>query len=257
MSVSVAEPENAPRIIFSALDAAFANELEPRFANVGHAVISNSSAFRMQADVPLIIPEVNPEHLRLLECQASRRKSGGFIVTNPNCSATGLVMALAPLHKSFGIEKIFAVTMQAISGAGYPGVASLDILGNVVPFIAKEEEKMESEPRKLLGELNSKGITAAGFHISAQCNRVPVEDGHTESVSLKLKRHAEKSELEAVWENFSGMPQQLRLPSAPEFPLLLFRGADRPQQVLDVNSGDGMSVAVGGLRPCGLLDWKV
>lgn len=256
MPVSAADPENAPKVIFSALDATFAADLEPRFANAGRAVISNSSAFRMQADVPLTIPEVNPSHLRLLECQPSRRKSGGFIVTNPNCSATGLVMALAPLQKAFGIEQVFAVTMQAVSGAGYPGVASLDILGNVIPFIAKEEEKMETESRKLLGELNGTGVTAADFRISAQCNRVPVEDGHTESVSVKFKRRPEKAALEAAFESFTGLPQELRLPSAPEFPLLLFRNPDRPQPGLDVNCGAGMSVAVGRLRPCGLLDWK-
>jgi aspartate-semialdehyde dehydrogenase len=256
MPVSAADPENAPKVIFSALDAALAAELELRFANAGHAVISNSSAFRMQPDVPLVIPEVNPGHLRLLDCQTSRRKSGGFIVTNPNCSATGLVMALAPLHKRFGIEQVFAVTMQAISGAGYPGVASLDILGNVIPFIAKEEEKMETESRKLLGELNGAGVTAADFRISAQCNRVPVEDGHTESVSVKFKRRPEKAALEDALESFTGLPQELRLPSAPEFPLVLFRNPDRPQPGLDVNCGAGMSVAVGRLRPCGLLDWK-
>src|SRR5437870_1072892 len=154
MRVSPATPDGAPRVIFAALDASIASELEPRFAEAGCAVISNSSALRMEKDVPLVIPEVNAQHVKLIECQAWRRKSGGFAVTNPNCSAIGLVLALAPLHQRFGLETVMAVTMQAVSGAGYPGVASLDILGNVIPYIAKEEEKMEEETLKLLGQLN-------------------------------------------------------------------------------------------------------
>src|SRR5256886_15501845 len=159
MRVSPAKPEGAPKVIFAALDASIAAELEPQFADAGCAVVSNSSALRMQKDVPLVIPEVNADHIKLLECQACRRKSGGFVVTNPNCSAIGLVMALAPLQQSFGLETVMAVTMQAVSGAGYPGVASLDILGNVIPYIAKEEEKMEEETLKLLGRLNGAGVT--------------------------------------------------------------------------------------------------
>jgi aspartate-semialdehyde dehydrogenase len=158
MKVSPANPSGAPKIIFAALDAAIAAELEPRFAEAGCAVVTNSSALRMKSDVPLVIPEVNPDHIELVECQGWRRQSGGFVVTNPNCSAIGLVMALAPLEQRFGIETVMAVTMQAVSGAGYPGVASLDILGNVIPYIAKEEEKMEEETRKLLGRLNGAGI---------------------------------------------------------------------------------------------------
>ena len=190
MRVSPAKPEGAPKVIFAALDASIAAELEPQFADAGCAVVSNSSALRMQKDVPLVIPEVNADHIKLLECQAWRRKSGGFVVTNPNCSAIGLVMALAPLQQSFGLETVMAVTMQAVSGAGYPGVASLDILGNVIPYIAKEEEKMEEETLKLLGSLNGAGVTPGSFGMSAQCNRVAVEDGHTESVSVKLKNKA-------------------------------------------------------------------
>src|SRR5579859_578817 len=158
MRVAAATPEGAPKVIFAALDASIAAELEPRFADAGCAVISNSSALRMAKDVPLVIPEVNPDHIKLIECQSWRRKSGGFVVTNSNCSAMGLVLALAPIHQKFGLDTVMAVTMQAISGAGYPGVASLDILGNVIPFIAKEEEKMEEETRKLLGTLNGSGI---------------------------------------------------------------------------------------------------
>src|SRR5579863_7795507 len=193
--------DEAPQIIFSALDAGIASELEPRFASSGRAVISNASAFRMQADVPLLVPEVNPDHMRLLNCQSWHKASGGFIVTNPNCSATGLVMALAPLEKQFGIEKVFVVTMQAISGAGYPGVASLDILGNVIPFVAKEEEKMEAESRKMLGKVNGGAVEPAPFSISAHCNRVPVEDGHTESVSVGLRSKAKADEVIATLEN--------------------------------------------------------
>ena len=187
MPVSNAAPEGAPRVIFAALDAGIARELEPQFAAAGCAVVSNSSAFRMQADVPLVIPEVNADHLKLLECQNWRRQSGGFIVTNPNCSAIGLVVALAPLHQKFGVESIFVSTMQAVSGAGYPGVASLDILGNVIPYIAKEEEKMEEETRKLLGQLNGSHVDDATFGMTAHCNRVAVEDGHTESVSREAE----------------------------------------------------------------------
>src|SRR5215472_16512742 len=180
MQVSPAAPDGAPRVIFAALDAGIARELEPEFAEAGCAVVSNSSAFRMQEDVPLVIPEVNPDHVRVLEQQKWYRDSKGFIVTNPNCSAIGLVMALAPIQQKFGLDKVFVVTMQAVSGAGYPGVASLDILGNVIPFIKNEEEKMEEEARKLLGGANGHGFEFADFGISAQCNRVAVEDGHTE-----------------------------------------------------------------------------
>src|SRR5881227_1856506 len=205
MRLASAEPAGAPKLIFSALDAAVGSELEPCFAAAGHAVISNASAFRMQPQVPLLVPEVNAPHLRLLEQQSWRAHGGGFIVTNPNCSATGLVMALAPLEQAFGVEKAFAVTMQAVSGAGYPGVASLDILGNVIPYVAKEEEKMESESQKMLGSLNGAGIKPADFQISAHCNRVPVEDGHTESVSVKLKKPIAREQVIAAFREFRGI----------------------------------------------------
>src|ERR1700689_3671027 len=172
MKVSPASPEGAPKIIFAALDASMAAEMEPRFAEAGCFVISNSSALRMQSDVPLVIPEVNAAHIKLIDTQAWRKKSGGYVVTNPNCSAIGLVLALTPLHRRFGLETVMAVTMQALSGAGYPGVASLDILGNVIPYIRNEEEKIEEETQKLLGKLNGAGIIPAPFAMSAQCNRV-------------------------------------------------------------------------------------
>jgi aspartate-semialdehyde dehydrogenase len=256
MSVSDASPDGAPKVIFAALDAAIAKEMEPKFANAGHAVITNSSAFRMTEDVPLVIPEVNGDHLRLIDKQATRKRNGGFIATNPNCSAIGLVMALAPLHRSFGVEAIFVATMQAVSGAGYPGVASLDILGNVIPYIAKEEEKLEAETKKLLGELRNGSVTDAAFKISAQCNRVAVEDGHTESVSIKLKETVRSEDILSTWSNFRGRPQEMSLPTAPEQPVIYDSGADRPQPRLDVNRGRGMSAVVGRLRPCNLLDWK-
>ena len=256
MKVAPARPEGAPKIIFAALDAAIAAELEPSFAAAGCAVVSNSSALRMHKDVPLVIPEVNPDHIKLLECQAWRKKSGGFVVTNPNCSAIGLVMALAPLERQFGLDTVMAVTMQAVSGAGYPGVASLDILGNVIPYIPKEEEKMEEETLKLLGRLNGGGIEPGGFRMSAQCNRVAVEDGHTESVSVKLKKKAKPEEIIAAWNEFRSAPQELHLPSAPERPVNYSIAADRPQPRFDVDSGEGMTATVGRLRPCAVLDWK-
>lgn len=256
LRVSPASPEGAPKVVFAALDATIAAELEPRFAESGRVVITNSSALRMQKDVPLVVPEVNPDHIKLLECQSWRRRSGGFVVTNPNCSAIGLVMALAPLEQRFGIETVMAVTMQAVSGAGYPGVASLDILGNVIPYIPKEEEKMEEETRKLLGRLNGAGIVPASFGMSAQCNRVAVEDGHTESVSIKLKKKAQPDEIIAAWNEFRSVPQQLHLPSAPEQPVKYSDAADRPQPRFDADCGDGMTATVGRLRPCGVLDWK-
>src|ERR1051326_3709278 len=208
MRVSAAVPDGAPKVILAALDASIAAQLEPRFAEAGHAVITNSSALRMAKDVPLVIPEVNPDHVKLIECQSWRRKSGGFVVTNSNCSAMGLVLALAPLHKKFELETVMAVTMQAVSGAGYPGVASLDILGNVIPYIEKEEEKMEEETQKLLGTLNGSGIIPAPFKMSAQCNRVAVEDGHTESVSVKFKSPVRPEEVLNAWREFSGPPQE-------------------------------------------------
>ena len=254
--VSNASPEGAPRVIFAALDAGIARELEPQFASAGCAVVSNSSAFRMQENVPLIIPEVNAGHVVLLEKQCWRTQSGGYIVTNPNCSAIGLVVALAPLHQKFGIESIFVTTMQAVSGAGYPGVASLDILGNVIPYIAQEEEKMEEETRKLLGRLDGDHVEPAGFSMTAHCNRVAVEDGHTESVSVKLKQKASAEEIIAAFNEFRSTPQELGLPFAPSQPVVYDDAPDRPQPRFDVDRGHGMTVTVGRLRPCGVLDYK-
>jgi aspartate-semialdehyde dehydrogenase len=256
MKVSPATPKGAPKIIFAALDSAIAAELEPRFAEAGCAVVSNSSALRMQEDVPLVIPEVNGGHIKLIDIQSWRKKSGGYVVTNPNCSAIGLVLALAPLQQKFGLEAVMAVTMQAVSGAGYPGVASLDILGNVIPFIKNEEEKMEEETRKLLGQVNGSRVISADFSMSAQCNRVAVEDGHTESISIRLKKKAKAEEIIAAWNSYRAEPQELKLPSAPQHPVVYVEANDRPQPRFDIEMGAGMTTVVGRLRPCGVLDWK-
>jgi aspartate-semialdehyde dehydrogenase len=254
-----------PRIIFSSVDAPIARELEPKFAAAGSAVISNSSAFRMGADVPLVVPEVNEAHLDVIEAQATRKTSGGYLVTNPNCCAIGLVLPLAPLHQRFGIEKLFVSTMQAVSGAGYPGVASLDILGNVIPYIKNEEEKLQEEIAKLLGGLRVEGENARGFQladltVSAMCNRVPVLEGHTECVSVKLRRPATREEILDAWQDFQPLSgkghEGLHLPSAPLHPVVYVDGETRPQPKLDLDRGNGMTTTVGRLRPCSILDWK-
>lgn len=255
MTVAPADPEGAPKIIFAALDAGIARELEPRFAEAGCAVVSNSSAYRMAPSVPLVIPEINAEHLHLIEEQPSRRSTGGYMVTNPNCSTIGLVMALKPIEERFGIEQILVTTMQAVSGAGYPGVPSMDILGNVVPYIGSEEEKMEAETLKLLGRLEGHGVTPLAARISAHCNRVAVEDGHMESVSIKLAKPATHDEILAAWAEFKPLAGQA-LPTAPEQPVEWAPQSDRPQPRLDRNRGRGMAVTVGRLRPCNVLDWK-
>jgi aspartate-semialdehyde dehydrogenase len=214
----------------------------------------------MVEDVPLVVPEVNADHLALIERQSWRRPSanglpGGYIVTNPNCSAIGLVLALKPLEERFGIESLFVSTMQAVSGAGYPGVASLDILGNVVPFIKNEEEKMQEEVGKLLGSLADGKVALLDAKVSAHCNRVAVEDGHTECVSIKLRTKASREQVLAAWAEFVPLAGQ-RLPSAPEQPVEFDAAVDRPQPRLDRMRGHGMAATVGRLRECNLLDWK-
>ncbi|MGD0682348.1 MAG: aspartate-semialdehyde dehydrogenase [Terracidiphilus sp.] len=262
MTVSPAEPsaeanegQPAPKIIFSSIDAPIARELEPRFAAAGCAVISNSSAFRMAPNVPLVLPEVNADHLHLIEEQSWRKESGGYIVTNSNCTVMGPVLALKPLVDRFGVEQIFATSMQAVSGAGYPGVASMDILDNVVPYIPNEEEKMEEEMLKLLGSLDGHVVKPLSARMSASCNRVPVVDGHTVSVSVKLGKPATREEILAAWAEFRPLAGQ-HLPTAPEQPVEWAPQPDRPQPRLDRNRGNGMAVTVGRLRPCGVLDWK-
>src|SRR6202046_3534664 len=229
-----------PKVIFAALDADVARELEPKFAAAGCAVISNSSAFRMAADVPLVVPEVNADHLPLIEAQTWRKQSGGYIVTNPNCSAIGLVLALKPLEERFGIESMFVSTMQAVSGAGYPGVPSLDILGNVVPYIKGEEEKLEAETLKLLGKLSGTRVEPLNARVTAHCNRVAVEDGHTESVSIKLSSKATREEILAAWSEFAPLAGYA-LPMAPTQPVEWSAADDRPQPRLDRMRGKGMA----------------
>ncbi len=246
-----------PRIIFSSVDSDIARELEPKFAAAGCAVVSNSSAFRMAADVPLVVPEVNAGHLEAIESQATRQSFGGYVVTNPNCCAIGLVLPLKPLEDRFGIEKLFVSTMQAVSGAGYPGVPSLDILGNVIPFIKNEEEKLQEEIGKLLGSTDGRSFRYSDATVSAHCNRVPVLEGHTECVSIKLRTPATREEIIAAWQSFqplSGL--SFKLPSAPARSVEFLEAVDRPQPKLDLMRGNGMATTVSRLRPCSLFDWK-
>jgi len=256
LEVRPCTPDLDCRIAFSGLDAAVAGEVEDSFARAGCVVLSNSKNHRMDADVPLVIPELNHDHLGLIPIQRRNRGTSGFIVTNSNCSTMFLAMALGPLHRAFTVEKVFVATMQAVSGAGYPGVPSLDILGNVIPYIGGEEEKMECETRKILGRFDGEGIEFADFPVSAQCNRVAVEDGHTESVSVQLRTKASAQEIIQVLREFYGPPQQLRLPSAPERPVVVMQAQDRPQPRFDVNLYGGMTAIVGRIRPCSVLDFK-
>ena len=240
-------------LVLSALDADVAGPAEDRLARAGHLVVSNAKSHRMRSDVPLLIPEVNPDHLQLINEQAY---DGGAIVTNPNCSTIGLVLALKPLHDAFGIEKVHVVTMQAISGAGFPGVSSLQIMDNLIPFISGEEEKLESETRKILGRLEGGRISESQITLSAQCTRVPVLDGHTECVSVKLGRPVTEEEIIEVWEGFRAAPQWLDLPSAPLRPIIYDRSESAPQPRLHRDAGSGMAVTIGRLRPCTLFDFK-
>lgn len=253
--VSESKPDGAPRLIFSAMDASVATEIERAFAAAGHVIVSNSRNHRMDADVPLLVPEINPDHLRLLPEQQRMRGWRGQIVTNPNCSTVVLVMALAPL-KSFGIRRVMVTTMQAISGAGYPGVASMDINANVIPFIGSEEEKMERETQKILGDFAGSRIEPLAAQVSAQCNRVPVVDGHLMTVSVELDKKPPETEMIGAMRGFRGVPQQKGLPSAPPCPVIYMDEADRPQPRRDVERENGMAVFVGRLRRCPVLDFK-
>ena len=254
------EPPAPPldcEVVFSSLPGEIARETEESFARAGHAVISNSSALRMDEDVPLLIPEVNHEHLALLDAQRGQRGfERGMIVTNPNCSTIMLALALAPLHARFRIEAVVATTLQALSGAGYPGVPSLDITDNVLPFIAGEEEKIECETRKILGRFEAGRIEAAPFHVSAQCHRVAVSDGHMAAVRVKLARRASTEELREAFASFASLPQELKLHTAPEQPIVVRDEPDRPQPKLDRDAGRGMSVTVGRIQPDSILDYR-
>ena len=244
------EPPLDCDVVLSSLPADVAGDVETRFAEAGYPVISNSSSHRMDEGVPLLIPEVNPEHLALLERRRGKGEGGGggFIVTNPNCSTIMLALALAPLQARFGVEAAVVTTLQAISGAGYPGVASLDIVDNVVPFIANEEEKIERETLKILGTEQGGTVRPAEFALSAQCHRVPVVDGHMAAVRVRLGRPAEPRELSEAFTSFRGVPQELALPTAPACPILVRREPDRPQPRLDRDAGGGMSITVGRIN---------
>lgn len=253
--------ETAPTIdcdvVFSALPGDQAGPVEEAFAAAGYGVFSNASAHRRDPDVPLLIPEVNPDHLSLVATQQARRSwERGFIVTNPNCSAVMLTMALAPLHATFGLRSVLVTTMQGLSGAGYPGVPSLDALDNVIPFIGGEEEKLSYEPRKMLGKVNGGEVESAAFPISAHCNRVPAREGHLETVSIALQRSATPQGIIDVWRDWRPLPQQLGLPTAPQPPIVVRPEPDRPQTRLDRDAGQGMAVSVGRVRTCDVLDIK-
>lgn len=245
----------APKLVFSAMDAGVATEIERAFAEAGHLVVSNSKNHRMESDVPLLVPEINPDHLALIKIQRERRGWLGGIATNPNCSTVALTMGLAPLRR-FGITKVLATTMQAISGAGYPGVPSMDIVGNVIPFIGGEEAKMEIEAQKILGALAEDHIDPLDALVSAHCNRVPVIDGHTVAVSVSLSQKASIDELLEAYRTYTSVPQQRNLPSAPAKPIVYLTEDNRPQPRRDALRGNGMTVSVGRLRRCPVLDWK-
>jgi len=253
--VQAAVPGRGPRLVFSALDAGVAGEIEEAFAAAGHLVVSNARNHRLDATVPLLVPEVNADHLALAASQRAAKGWGGAIVTNPNCSTVVLSMALAPL-RPFGLRSCIVTTMQAVSGAGYPGVPSFDILGNAIPFISGEEEKIEIETRKILGTLAGGRVEMHAVAVSAHTNRVPVLDGHTETVSVALGQPIEAADLRAAFEAFRGAPQELGLPSAPPHPIVYLDQPNRPQPRFDAMRDGGMTVSVGRLRPCPVLGWK-
>ena len=240
-------------LIFSVLPSSIAGQIELSFARSGYPVVSNSKNHRMGKDVPLLVPEINPRHLELIPIQQKNRGyKPGFIITNPNCTTIALALVLAPLDEAFGLKQVSVVTMQALSGAGYPGVSSLDIIDNVLPHIDGEEEKVETEPLKILGKFQSGKIICSDFKISAQCHRVNVQEGHLEAVSIKFDQTPSKDQLVKVLSNY----QSVDLPSAPSQPVIYLESPDRPQPRLDRNLGNGMSIAVGRIRPCPIFDYK-
>ncbi len=255
LMISESKPGSAPQLVFSAMDASVATEIEREFAQAGHVVVSNSRNHRMEPDVPLIVPEINPGHLSIVPLQQKRRGWNGIIVTNPNCSTVVLAMALAPL-KQFGIERVLAVTMQAVSGAGYPGVPSMDIIGNVVPFVGAEEEKIQQETQKILGELAGEELRPLHARVSAHCNRVAVVDGHTVAASVEFSRKPALGDVLEAIKTFRGIPQERNLPSAPARPLIYLPQQDRPQPRRDAGRENGMAVFVGRVRECPVLDLK-
>jgi aspartate-semialdehyde dehydrogenase len=256
MAVDAATTGRAPKLVFSGLDSSVAGEIEGAFAQAGHIIVSNSRNYRMEADVPLLIPEVNADHLALLDAQSSGRGWKGRIVTNPNCVVIVYAMALAPLRQ-FGLKTSILTTLQAISGAGYPGVASWDILANIIPFIGGgEEEKIEAETKKILGTFAVDRIENHPVRLSATTTRVPVQNGHTGSISVGLKQKPTAEAVIDAWRTFRGLPQDRELPSAPPQPVVYLTEQNRPQPILDANRDGGMTVTVGRLRPCPLFDYK-
>lgn len=253
MTVSSCTPDLPCRIVFSGLASEVAGDIEEKFAKAGYIVISNSRNHRMQANVPLVIPEVNSEHLELIKFQQFGK---GMIITNPNCSVIGLTTALKPIIDRWGIQQVHVVTLQAVSGAGYPGVSSFDIIDNVIPFISGEEKKIETEPLKIFGNLKNGSIENAEIKISAQCNRVPVIHGHLECVSVKLNSPATAEEMIDAWKSFQAEPQKLSLPLAPVHPIIYHHEEKYPQPRFHRDLDKGMAVSVGRLRKCPLLDWK-
>lgn len=254
--VAPSQPGSQACLAFSALPSQVAAEVEPLFAAAGYAVCSNASAFRMEPDVPLLIPEVNPDHVCLIEVQRARRGWPGWIATNPNCTTVGLALALKPLHEVFGVRRVMAVSLQALSGAGYPGVPALDIVDNAIPHIEGEEAKVETEPRKLLGRLNGSEVEMADFRISAQTNRVAVRDGHIVCASVELERTASPEEAAAALAEFRAPDAVSTLPSAPARAIVVRPEPDRPQPRLDRDEGCGMTAVVGRVRHCPLLGVK-
>ncbi len=250
-------PNPAGAIVFSALPAAQAREVEPQFAQAGYSVCSNASAFRQAPGVPLIIPEVNASHLDLIAEQRRLYGWKGCIVTSPNCTTTGLVMPLKPLHDAFGVRQVMVTTMQAVSGAGYPGLSALDVIENVIPFIAGEEEKMEKETRLLLGDMQTSSRIEADILVSAHANRVAVIDGHTLCFSVKFTRTPQSAEAIEAMQSYRAADWISSLPSAPRQPLLVLTQPDRPQPRLDRDAENGMAAVVGRVRPCPIMDIKM
>jgi aspartate-semialdehyde dehydrogenase len=244
-------------VVFSALDSSVAGEAEAAFARAGRTVLSNAKNYRMEPDVPLVIAEVNPGHLDVLDAQRKNRRWTGAIVTNGNCAAIAAVLPLAPLHERFGVQRVFIATMQAVSGAGYPGVASLDILGNVIPYIKDEEPKLEAEVRKFLGTVQGMRIADADVGVSSHTNRVPVEHGHTVVMSVELERKADIEDVRAAMASWRGASEACGLPSSPERPLLVTDQPDRPQPRRDAGTGGGMTVTVGRIRPDPVFDVRL
>ncbi len=252
MRVETCKPGDHYALAFSGLDSSVAGKVERAFADAGVTVVSNAKNHRMHPRVPLLVPEINGDHLSLLGAPPAR----GAIVTNPNCATIGLVMALKPLHDRFGIEAVHVVTLQALSGAGYPGVSAMDMMDNLVPYIPGEEDKLVQEPLKILGALEGDRIAPAQMTISAMCNRVPVADGHMENISVKLRRPARPEELIASWQGFSSEAQALDLPSAPARPIVYLDAPDAPQPRRHRDLGGGMTVSIGRLQTCPLMDYK-